>query len=206
VAAIEELRRQGPTDLVCRSAGEFHDVNFNLEGCLNFNRKIEDDPQPPAGGPAKRRIALINYLWGIYSYQMVPGDGRDQIETLLGEKIDAVLFAENPYELVETRSPPSAARTALRKPAGAFISATPNPVPAGGGFGRSVITWDTGDDTFGEVVQAALGWPEQPMSVGARGQANVTWLTAGNVYEFRLYAGPGKKRLLDAVRVTRKWQ
>ncbi|MGO9109987.1 MAG: hypothetical protein ACLP9L_12205 [Thermoguttaceae bacterium] len=206
VDAIEELKRQGPIDLVSRSPAEFYDVDFDLDGCMNFNRKMQEDPQSTTYEIPRRRIALINYCWGPYCYISFPGDEREQIELLLGETIVSVLFSEYPYELVETRGPPPAAGMPPPKPAGAFISATPNPAPAGTGAGSTVIAWDTGDDASGEVVQAMRGSPEETLSVGARGEATVTWLVAGVAYEFRLYAGPGRKRLLDSVRVTRACQ
>jgi hypothetical protein len=206
VAAIEALQRQGPIDLVCRSPAAFYHVDFDLAGCANFNRALDKDPSPDSPGAPRRRIALINYQWGPHCFTFFNGSEREKIELLLRERIVSVLFSEDPYELVETSGPPPAAAATSQKPPGAFISATPNPAPAGGGFGATVIAWDTGDSTSGEVVQATRDTPEQRLSLGARGEFKVYWLTAGTAYEYRLYAGTERKKLLDSVRVTRNCQ
>ena len=206
VAEIEELRRQGPIDLVSRHSGEYLDVDFNLDECMNFNRKNADDSASAGHGVSRRRIALINYQWATSCVTLAPGNEREKIEFLLGEKIVSVPFSEGLFELVETRGLPPAVRIASSKPAGAFLSAAPNPVPAGTGLGSSIISWDTGDGTIGEVVRSTREIPEEAFGSGARGTKAATGLVVGIAYEFRLYAGAGQKRLLDTVRVTRNCQ
>jgi hypothetical protein len=44
---------------------------------------------------------------------------------------------------------------------GATISATPNPVPAGGGTGTTTISWTTGDGSEGLVYVSENGQAEQ---------------------------------------------
>jgi hypothetical protein len=94
-AAIEELRRQGPIDLVARWPAEYWEVDYCLPGCRNFNR--------PSGAEASgmRRVALINHHWGA---SMHAGRARDEdldLEQTLNGKITKVLFSEGYYELVE---------------------------------------------------------------------------------------------------------
>lgn len=87
------------------------------------------------------------------------------------------------------------------------IGATPNPVPAGKGFGSTTITWDTGDRSFGQIYVSQSGKPDSKMfAQGAKGSKSVNWIKAGHSYEFRLYAGEDRKSLLAKVVVTRPAQ
>lgn len=86
----------------------------------------------------------------------------------------------------------------------ATITAQPNPVPPGEGFGTSTITWNTGDGTPGEIYVALDGQPEKRVA-GERTQGSLEapWIGVGSTYEFRLYAGKEQKKLLASVKVVR---
>lgn len=81
------------------------------------------------------------------------------------------------------------------------ISAQPNPVPGGPAQGTTTITWDTGDGSEGEIYLFVKG-QEQLFAKGSKASKQAPWISAGPIYEFRLYA-PGKTSLLSSVKVTR---
>ena len=86
----------------------------------------------------------------------------------------------------------------------ATISADPNPVPAGAEkHGKTLIAWDTGDGTLGQVFVSVNGGEERRFS-GAlpRGTHEASWIGKGE-YEFRLYAGKEHTTRLASVIVRR---
>ena len=93
---------------------------------------------------------------------------------------------------------------------GAFITATPNPVPTGGGGepGATTISWSTGSEaSSGEVYLAPpADRPQEAERLFAgestEGSQEAPWITEGGTYEFRLYAGNERATLLDTVTVT----
>jgi hypothetical protein len=85
------------------------------------------------------------------------------------------------------------------------ISATPNPVPKPtvGKFGKTTVTWNTGNGSVGEVYISHDGEPEKRFAGNrAKGSLEAGWIGKG-VYEFRLYAGKDHKDLLTKIEVTR---
>ena len=80
---------------------------------------------------------------------------------------------------------------------------TASPVPPGGGFATSTISWNTGDGTLGQVY-VYDGKSEKLFSEGtAQGSLDAPWIGVGTTYEFRLYAGKDHKDLLASVKVQR---
>lgn len=92
-----------------------------------------------------------------------------------------------------------------RKATAATISASPNPIPFGAGAGNTKISWNTGDDTAGEVFLSVNGSPETAIARGpAQGSEDTGGIVAGQTYEFRLYsAGLQTRKLLATIKVTR---
>ena len=86
----------------------------------------------------------------------------------------------------------------------ATLTASPNPVPPGQGFGTSTITWNTGDGTVGQVYVAEGDKPEKPFAGPlSQGSLDAPWIGVGTTYEFRLYAGQEHKTLLASAKVVR---
>jgi len=83
------------------------------------------------------------------------------------------------------------------------IVASPNPVAAGKGFGKTTITWSTGDGTVGQVYLAEGANPEKLFAEGPKGSQEAPWIGVGTTYEFRLYKGKEHKQSLASVKVTR---
>jgi hypothetical protein len=85
------------------------------------------------------------------------------------------------------------------------IQATPNPVPAGPGNGKTKITWTTkGNLGVVKVYVSENGQPETVFAQGSEGSVDAPWIGAGTVYEFRLYGEQGSNRkLIDKIQVTR---
>jgi len=85
----------------------------------------------------------------------------------------------------------------------ASLTAAPNPVPGGTGYGTTTVAWNTGDGSWGQVYLFVEGQPERLFAQGATGSQAAPWISAGAVYEFRLYAGKEHKEILASVAVTR---
>jgi hypothetical protein len=86
-------------------------------------------------------------------------------------------------------------------PTEAWIIATPNPVPAGRGPGKTIVNWYTGDGSPGEVYLSIDGGPEKLFST--RTSHHEATINTKNEYEFRLYAGTDHTKLLGSVKVSR---
>lgn len=96
--------------------------------------------------------------------------------------------------------PPDAPNPATKAP---LITASPNPVPAGDGFGTTTITWNSGGP-WAQVFISQDGKPDTTMfGQGARATGDAPWIQTGHTYEFRLFAGKDHKQLLDKTVVTR---
>ena len=104
-----------------------------------------------------------------------------------------------------TSTQPSPTATNSPSPAvAASITASPNPVPAGKGFGKTTVTWNTGDGSIGQVYVSVNGEQEKIFADGRpQGSLDAPWIGAGATYEFRLYSGKDHKKLLASVKVIR---
>jgi hypothetical protein len=101
-----------------------------------------------------------------------------------------------------SRNPDSVSNMMPREePGKPCIIATPNPVPAGRGPGRTVISWDTGDGSPPEVYVAVNGGPEKLFSRHPSHQEAT--VTRRQSYEFRLYGSDQGKGSLATVTVQR---
>jgi hypothetical protein len=87
------------------------------------------------------------------------------------------------------------------EPGEAWIIALPNPVPAGRGPGKTIVTWYTGDGSPGQVYVSIGGAPEQLFSTNP--SHHEATITGKGDYEFRLYAGTDHSTRLGTVKVTR---
>lgn len=121
--------------------------------------------------------------------------------TLAGMLLAAAMCAVNLAGCGTSETPISSSSVSVGGPQ---ISAAPNPVPAGSEkFGKTTISWNTGDGSVGDVYVAANGAPEK-LFAGKRpkGSMDAAWIGKGE-YEFRLYAGTEHKTVLATVKVTR---
>jgi tRNA (mo5U34)-methyltransferase len=82
------------------------------------------------------------------------------------------------------------------------ISASPNPVPAGGETGRTTISWNTGDESDGMIYVSRNGGKESLFATSREDSSIANWIQAGSTYEFRLY-NLDHTKLLDKVIVTK---
>lgn len=87
-------------------------------------------------------------------------------------------------------------------PSDAWIIATPNPVPAGRGPGKTIVNWYTGDGSRGEVYVSIGGGAERLFSTNMSHQEAI--IDDKHEYEFRLYAGSDHLNRLATTRVTRE--
>jgi tRNA (mo5U34)-methyltransferase len=82
------------------------------------------------------------------------------------------------------------------------LRASPNPVPAGDGQGKTMVAWDTADGSIGKIFVSINGQQEVLFADGRRGSAPAHWIETGSNYEFRLY-NSDHTELLSNVLVTR---
>lgn len=85
-----------------------------------------------------------------------------------------------------------------------FITANPNPVPAGPSPGTTTIQWDTGDGSWGEIYLALPGLPEKLFTRGPKGSAEAPWIGGSAAFEFRLYKGTNHQEVIAKTSVTQK--
>jgi hypothetical protein len=85
------------------------------------------------------------------------------------------------------------------------LNACPNPVPPGEGLGTTTISWDTGDESVGNLYVSKNGRQESLVASGRQGSAAANWIGTDSSYEFRLYTSDHTK-LLAKVVVTRAAQ
>ena len=86
----------------------------------------------------------------------------------------------------------------------ATITATPNPVPPGPGFGSTTVKWTTGDGSQGQVYVVLNAEAPKLFGSGASGSQEAPWIGVGSVYEFRLVDARGQ--VLAGVKVERSRQ
>ncbi len=79
------------------------------------------------------------------------------------------------------------------------ISASPNPVPASEGLGRTTISWNS---VNGKIYVSENGRDEVLFADSPGGSQDANWIEAGSVYEFRLY-NADHSELLEKVVVTK---
>ena len=108
-------------------------------------------------------------------------------------------------ELLARARDPVTESTPIPEPNGApMLFARPNPVPAGPGAGTTVLHWDTGDGSDGEIYISVNGDPERLFFQGGRGSQPAPWINAWGHYEFRLYRGREREEHLRSITVTRR--
>jgi hypothetical protein len=79
------------------------------------------------------------------------------------------------------------------------LSASPNPVPASDGLGRTTISWNSVD---GKIYVSESGRGEVLFADSPGGSQDADWIREGASYEFRLYNSDHSK-LLEKVIVTK---
>jgi hypothetical protein len=85
----------------------------------------------------------------------------------------------------------------------AVLHASPNPVATRAWAGTTTISFATGSDVVGQVVVSVNGGPEKPFALASGGSQDADWIWRGSTYEFRLYGGTHRERLLRSLTVSR---
>jgi hypothetical protein len=86
--------------------------------------------------------------------------------------------------------------------AASTLTAFPNPVPAGDGVGKTMISWNAATVIAGKIYVSIDNRQELLFASAQQGSAAANWIRTGSTYEFRLYDS-NHIRLLDKVVVTR---
>jgi GSCFA family. len=82
------------------------------------------------------------------------------------------------------------------------LSASPNPVPAGGIRGKTTISWSS-DSPSAAVYVSKNGAEEKFFASGSHGSEEAHWIQTGATYEFSLYSGRDRNTRLARISVTR---
>ena len=90
----------------------------------------------------------------------------------------------------------------VTKATSSTLAASPNPVPAGDGVGKTMISWNAGNAVAGKVYVSIDDRQELLFASAQRGSAAANWIRTGSTYEFRLY-NTDHTVLLDKVVVTK---
>lgn len=187
-------------------------TSVGIEGlnlCDGEHVLVADDPA--AFADAVERLLTDEVLWRRLARQ-----GREQIGVAHGREAARTRLMQVLAAVLERRSRsrriarPDVTRGRAGRPdpqmsarrAGAYLVATPNPVPAGSEPGATTIVWSTGSGERGEVRLAEVGRAETIFAVGATGAEEAPWIRSGRMYEFRLYGDGDRRELLAAVTVV----
>lgn len=147
-------------------------------------------------------VILKSFAFDQYRFQVISIEGTKCNDLLLSKGYRLVAnprSADAPWEQYFVHP----ALMSLVAPARPSITAVPNPVPPGSGLGTSVINWDTGDGSKGIVYVSVNNGEERLFMKGAKGSEKAAWIGAGSSYEFRLYRGTDRAKLLGSVKLTR---
>lgn len=106
-----------------------------------------------------------------------------------------LLFASFAFAQTSTRTDNSP-----KPPDNNIVTATLNWTPAD--TGAVWITWNTGDNSEGEVFVAEGNEAEKLFAKGVTGRSEASWIKPGSTYEFRLYSGAEPRPLLATLNVT----
>jgi hypothetical protein len=128
--------------------------------------------------------------------------------TVLGALITVAGCSSAPEQQPATgaTSPPASVATEPPAQSGPRLTATPNPLPGGPGFGTTTIAWSTGDGTGGKVYVVASGEPQKLFATGASGSMEAPWIGDKGAYEFRLYRDGNDSTPLATVSVRKQPQ
>ena len=85
----------------------------------------------------------------------------------------------------------------------AKLTASPNPVPAGAGRGKTTISWFSGRPAAAVVYVSKDGAEPVVFASGSHGSEEARWIEAGATYEFSLCGGPNRNTQLARISVTR---
>ena len=86
------------------------------------------------------------------------------------------------------------------------LVAEPNPVPAGDPdrpLASTVISWNTGHEAEGDLYVKVNRSPEMHLAHAPSGTLKVDWIQFDSTYQFRLYAGKKRSKLLARLDVAR---
>jgi len=85
------------------------------------------------------------------------------------------------------------------------LTASPNPVSYGSGFGTTTISWDTHGSGVASIYLTTDDQPtERLFASGERGQQDVAWIAGGNHFTFRLHIDKPGTSPIATVTVTRR--
>jgi len=83
------------------------------------------------------------------------------------------------------------------------LSASPNPVPAGVGRGKTTISWSSDGDAAAVVYVSKDGAEPALFANGSHGSEEARWIESGATYEFSLHGGPNLNTRLARISVAR---
>ena len=86
----------------------------------------------------------------------------------------------------------------------AELKAQPNPLPPGPGAGKTTLSWRIGESGTAQVYVSVNGRPEKKVAEGHTGSKEIDWIHPGRHYQFKLYAGENRQKVLATLAVHKK--
>lgn len=81
------------------------------------------------------------------------------------------------------------------------LTVIPNPVLVGPGENKIAVLWNTGDGSEGQITLSVDSGEESFFAQGSSGWRTETSVSAGSPYQFRLYAGMNRAKVLQSIKV-----
>ena len=83
------------------------------------------------------------------------------------------------------------------------LKAQPYPLPPGPGPGKTTLTWRIGHGGTAQLYVSVDGRPEKKVAEGHKGSKEIDWIHPGRDYQFKLYQGEKRERVLATLAVRK---
>ena len=83
------------------------------------------------------------------------------------------------------------------------LKAQPYPLPPGPGPGKTTLTWRIGHGGTAQLYVSVDGRPEKKVATGHKGSKEIDWIHPGRDYQFKLYQGENRERVLATLAVRK---
>ena len=85
----------------------------------------------------------------------------------------------------------------------AELRVKPYPLPPGPGASTITLSWRSGANGTAQVYVSVNGRPEKKVAEGHQGSKEIDWIHPGRDYQFKLYQGEDRQKVLAALAVRK---